>query len=45
MGDYATDLKAMTQGLGWFAMEHARYEPAPSDVSAKVIAEAKAALE
>ena len=42
MGDYATDLKAMTQGLGWFAMEHARYEPAPSDVSAKVIAEAKA---
>ncbi len=42
MGDYATDLKAMTQGLGWFAMEHARYEPAPSDVSAKVIADAKA---
>ncbi len=42
MGDYATDLKAMTQGLGWFAMEHARYEPAPADVSAKVIAEAKA---
>ena len=42
MGDYATDLKAMTQGLGWFAMEHARYEPAPADVSAKVIADAKA---
>jgi len=42
MGDYATDLKAMTQGLGWFSMEHARYEPAPSDVSAKVIADSKA---
>lgn len=41
MLDYATDLKAMTQGRGWFSIEHARYEPAPSDVAAKVIAEAK----
>jgi len=42
MLDYATDLKAMTQGRGWFSLEHARYEPAPSDVADKVIAAAKA---
>ena len=42
MLDYATDLKSMTQGRGWFVMSHARYEPAPQDVAAKVIASAKA---
>ena len=36
--DYATDLKSMTQGRGWFAFEHARYEPAPPDVADKVVA-------
>ncbi|MBO4407757.1 MAG: elongation factor G [Clostridiales bacterium] len=39
MLDYATDLKSMTQGRGWFALEHARYEAAPPEVAEKVIAE------
>ncbi len=38
---YATDLKSMTQGRGWFSMEFARYEEAPHDVAEKVIAAAK----
>ncbi len=42
MADYATDLKSMTQGRGWFALSHARYEPAPPEVSEKVIAASKA---
>jgi elongation factor G len=41
MLEYATDLKSMTQGRGWFSMEHVRYEPAPEEVAQKVIAEAK----
>ena len=41
MLEYATDLKSMTQGRGWFALEHVRYEPAPEEVAQKVIAEAK----
>ncbi|MBR5180961.1 MAG: elongation factor G [Clostridiales bacterium] len=41
MLEYATDLKSMTQGRGWFAMEHVRYEPAPEEVAQKVIAESK----
>ncbi|NLJ70290.1 MAG: elongation factor G [Clostridiaceae bacterium] len=40
LGKYATDLKSMTQGRGWFTMEFARYEEAPHDVAEKVIAEA-----
>ncbi|NLM18955.1 MAG: elongation factor G, partial [Clostridiaceae bacterium] len=40
LGKYATDLKSMTQGRGWFSMEFARYEEAPHDVAEKVIAEA-----
>ena len=38
MLEYATDLKSMTQGRGWFAMSHARYEAAPPEVAEKVIA-------
>ncbi len=38
MLDYATDLKSMTQGRGWFAMSHVRYEAAPPEVAEKVIA-------
>lgn len=45
MVSYATDLKSMTQGRGWFTISHARYEQAPSDVSAKVIEEHKATEE
>ena len=40
LGKYATDLKSMTQGRGWFSMEFARYEEAPRDVADKVIEEA-----
>jgi elongation factor G len=42
---YATDLKSMTQGRGWYTIEFARYEQAPQPVADKVIAEAKARME
>ena len=45
MATYATDLRSMTQGRGWYTIDFARYEPAPSLVSDKVIAEAKLHLE
>lgn len=45
MASYATDLRSMTQGRGWYTIEFARYEPAPSIISDKVIAEAKASME
>ncbi|MBR3341442.1 MAG: elongation factor G [Clostridiales bacterium] len=38
MLEYATDLKSMTQGRGWFSMSHVRYEAAPPEVADKVIA-------
>ena len=41
MASYATDLKSMTQGRGWFTIEHVRYEMAPPEVAEKVIAESK----
>lgn len=37
MTQYATDLKSMTQGRGWFVSEFARYEAAPPEVAQKVI--------
>ena len=40
LGKYATDLKSMTQGRGWFSMEFARYEEAPRDFAEKFIEEA-----
>lgn len=36
---YSTDLRSMTGGIGDYSYEFARYEPAPSDVQAKVIEE------
>ncbi|MCR5618073.1 MAG: elongation factor G [Clostridiales bacterium] len=42
MANYATDLKSMTQGRGWYTIEHVRYEMAPPEVAEKVIAESKA---
>lgn len=45
MAKYATDLKSMTQGRGWYTIEFARYEQAPQLVSDKVIADAKHRLE
>jgi len=44
MATYATDLKSMTQGRGWYTIAHARYEQAPPEVAAKVIEERKALL-
>lgn len=41
MSMYAIQLRAMTQGRGSYTFEFVRYEEAPSDVAAKVIAEAK----
>ncbi len=38
---YATDLKSMTQGRGWFSVEFARYEQAPQEIAQKVIAKAQ----
>lgn len=38
MGRYATDLRSMTQGRGWYTIEFARYEPAPPPIAEKVIA-------
>lgn len=44
MGRYATDLRSMTQGRGWYTIEHARYEPAPQNVADKVIAARQAEM-
>ncbi len=41
MFKYANDLRSMTQGRGWFKQAFDRYEEAPSNVSQKVIEEAK----
>lgn len=38
---YAIDLKAMTQGRGYFEMEFERYEEVPSQMAEKIISEAK----
>lgn len=38
---YGTDLRSMTGGLGTYSYEFARYEQAPSDVQAAVIASAQ----
>jgi elongation factor G len=45
MAKYASDLKSMTQGRGWYTIQFARYEQAPQIVADKVIADAKARLE
>lgn len=41
LAKYATDLKSMTQGRGWYTIEFARYDQAPQIVADKVIAEAR----
>ena len=45
MGNFATILRSVTAGRGYFTIEFARYEDAPADVQQKVIEEAKAAAE
>ncbi len=41
MYKYSTDLRSLTHGTGTYTMEFSRYEEIPSQISAKVIAEAK----
>ncbi len=41
---YSTDLRSMTVGIGTYSYEFARYEPAPSDVQAKVCDESAKAM-
>ena len=42
---YSTDLRSMTGGIGEYSYEFSRYEPAPSDVQAKVVEDAAASAE
>lgn len=42
MGDFATVLRSMTQGRGYFTLNFERYEQLPSQLEAAVISEAKA---
>ena len=41
MSDFATAIRSMTQGRGYFTFEFARYEQLPSNLEAKVIEDAK----
>jgi elongation factor G len=45
MGDFATVLRSITIGRGYFSFEFDHYETAPENVAQKVIAEAKANAE
>lgn len=45
MFKYATDLRSMTQGRGWFTSAYERYEDVPGNISAKIIEQAKKDLE
>ena len=45
MGDFATVLRSVTQGRGYFSFEFVRYEDAPMNVQQKVIEDAKARME
>ena len=45
MGDFATVLRSVTQGRGYFTLDFVRYEDAPMNVQQKVIEEAKARME
>lgn len=45
MFKYATDLRSMTQGRGYYKESFARYEEAPANISEKVIQEAKKEME
>ena len=38
---YSTNLRSMTGGIGEYSYEFSRYDPAPSDVQAKVIEQSK----
>jgi len=40
MGDFATALRSVTAGRGFFFFEFARYEDAPGNIQQKVVEEA-----
>lgn len=39
---YATDLHSITQGIGYFTMEHSHYDPVPQHIGQKVIEQRRA---
>jgi len=41
MGRYATDLRSMTQGRGWYSSEFARYEIMQDEMAKRVIQDAE----
>lgn len=41
MQRYSTDLRSLTQGRGVYTMEFSHYEPVPSHIAEKIIAQAK----
>ena len=41
MADFATAIRSLTQGRGYFTFDFARYEQLPSNLEAKVIEDAK----
>ncbi len=41
MQKYATELRSMTQGRGSYVIEFDRYEPAPANVTEKVVRQAQ----
>lgn len=45
MARYATDLRAMTQGAGWYTIEFARYEQMPENLAQRIIEQANAEKE
>ena len=45
MSDFAIQLRAITQGRGYYTMKFERYEDVPGNVAEKIIAEAKANAE
>ena len=45
MQRYSTELRSRTQGRGFYTMELSHYEPVPSHIAEKIIAQAKLAAE
>ncbi len=39
---YATDLHSITQGIGYFTMEHSHYDPVPAHIAQKIVEQRRA---